>query len=97
MCLHVNYTSRRLAGGGDQSLKEASAVFRPLSTTVSTQQGSGRADDYKTDHKSYHKAFVVCKILTHDKNSNCVDKNNPKTGSQVAFWTVTSQKGPGPV
>lgn len=97
MCLHVNYTSRRLARGGDQSLKEASAVFRPPSTIASTQQSSGRADNYKTDHKSYHKAFVVCKILTHDKNSNSVDKNNQKTGSQIAFWTVTSQKGHGPV
>ena len=32
----------------------------------------------KTDDKSYHKAFVVLKILTHNKNSERVDKNNQR-------------------
>lgn len=47
--------------GGDQDLKEASAVSRSPSTIGSTQSSSRDPEDYKTDYKRYHRAFVVCR------------------------------------
>lgn len=78
MCPRVSCRSRKLTWGRDRDLEEVSAVFTSSSTTANTHGRTRDRGNYKTARNSYHKAFVILKILTHNCNTDSIDKNSQR-------------------